>query len=161
MYSIAENLLAGIISGFVSSIIVTQIYRKVDKKRDRFEYINELAEYAYEFHKHLFHAGAAEIEDEYIMRLSDFVMKNTLPQKKKWVKLTKEENVVCNDFINFYQKSRYEIWICKLNIQSIQKGEVKYINEVEKSKLNISNIMDTEAGEHWGAILEIRRKYID
>lgn len=161
MCPIAENLLGGIISGFVSSVIVTQIYRKVDKKRDRFEYINELTQFAYEFYNHLFHAGAAEIEDEYIMRLSDFVMKNTLPQKKKWVKLTKDENMVCNDFINFYRKSRDEIWICKLNIQSIQKGEVKYINEVEQSKLNISNTMHMEAEGYWGAILKIRRKYTD
>lgn len=161
MCPIVENLLVGIISGLLSSVIITQIYRNVDKKRDRFEYINELTEYAYNFCEHLFYAGTIEIEDEYIMHLSDFVMHNTLPQKKRWVKLTKDENRVCNNFINFCQESQNKIWVCKLNIQRFQRGEEKFEDEVEQAKIIISNSVHLEAQVYWGSLLEIRRKYVD
>ena len=161
MCHIVENLLVGIVGGLASSVIVTQIYRNVDKKRDRFEYINELTEYAYEFYNHLFYAGTVEISDEYIIRLADFIVKNTLPRKKKWVRLTRVENMICNDFANFCKESCIKILSCKLDIQRIEKGEDEYINEVEQSKIAISNTMHLESQYYWEKLMEIRKKYID
>lgn len=161
MCSILENLLLGVVSGFVSSVIVTQAYRQLDKKRDRFEYINELTQYVYDFKECLFWAGGVEIEDEYIMHLADFVMKNTLPRKKKWAKLTKNEIKICNSFIAFYQETMSEIWECKLNIQCVQKGEIQYVAKVNETKINISNIRYIEATNFWGQLLDLRKKYVN
>ena len=160
MCTFVENMFVGIISGMVSGWIITQIYRNIDKKIDRFEYINELAVYAYEFSEQFFYIGEPEIPDEYIMSLSDFIIKGTLPRRKKWVKLTKGEEMICNDFICFYNESLKKILTCKLNIQNVQKGELKYADEVVNSKLFISGVMRLEAVMHWNKLNEIRKNYI-
>lgn len=157
--SIIENLLVGIISGCLSSIIVTQIYRKIDQKRDRYEYLNELITFSYEFQKALFFIGGTNIQDEYIIQLSEFVTKNTLPIKKQWIRLTIKENEICNDFIGFYNDSINKILKCKLNIQRVHKGESKYVSDVEADKLQISNNMQLQATDYWMKILDLRNSY--
>lgn len=154
-----DELIIGIISGLVSSQIITQIYRKVDKKRDRFEYINEIATFAFELYSHMIWSSRAEIEDECIINLSDFIAKIYFPQKKKWVKLKKEEKIVCDSFFAFYEEVSQKAMICRLNIQRADKR--KYEKQIIDDKLTICCVMSLKAFEHYEELSKLKGKYIN
>lgn len=154
-----ENLLIGVVSGIVSSFIVTQIYRQIDKKQNRLEYINELLQFAGSFVSVTIHTGRVEIEDEYVEKVYNFVIDNHLPLKKKWVKLKADERKICNDFINFYHKVTNETMIAHLNIRKVDSGEDKYTQEVTNAKLWLSGPYHLEAMRHWDLLINLRKSY--
>lgn len=155
-----ESYLIGIVSGLVSSFIITQIYRQIDKKQNRFDYINELLRFADSFENALFRREIEEIEDEYIDDLYNFVLNNILPIKKKWVKLRKLEKKKCDDFILFYYEVMNDIMSCRQNIQRIQKGEIQYIQDVKKVKFEICTVRLMELLNHKAGLLDMRKNYM-
>lgn len=156
-----ESFLIGVVSGIASSFFVTQIYRQMDKKNDRLQYISDVLIFANDFSDALFCVGTVEIRDEYIQNLHKFVIENALPYKKKWLKLGTEEKQACENFIKFYHDTLIKIEKCNLDMQRVQNGEKQYENEVESLKLEISNLKHMESMMHKANFLELRRKYAE
>ena len=157
--NVIENIIIGIISGLVSSWMITQAYRQYDKQQYRYEYINELYVLADTFEKMLFYPGAVNVDDEYVLKLKDFVTSNFVPKKKKWVKLQKDEVKCCEDFIDFYNKMTQEIFKCHLDIQRKPDERAKYISEIENAKVKFITISHMEAMMHKSKIFELKKDY--
>lgn len=154
------EILIGIISGLISSCVITEIYRRIDEKRDRYEYLNELMRFSYAFQKSVFYIGCDDMSDDYVLDISEDISKNMLPIKKQWVNLTMKEEKVCNDFIDFYRDTDAKITKCKLDIIQKQKGKKEYISEVEKDKLELSHDISIKAMDYWSKISDLAQNYI-
>ena len=157
--NILENIIIGVISGLVSSWMITQAYRQIDKQQYRYEYINELYTLADTFEKMLFYPGTANVDDEYVLKLKDFVTSNFVPRKKKWVKLQEDEKKVCEDFINFYNTMTQEIFKCHLDIQRKPEEKTKYISEIENAKVKFITISHMQAVLHKSNLFDSKGKY--
>lgn len=159
-YSIIESFIIGILSGAVGSWIITHIYRKVDAEKDRFEYINELCQFAISLSNITFYATTLEIEDSYVEQVYEFCMKNLPPVKKNWVRLKKEETKVCNKFNEFYQETVQEVVIAHLNIKRVKEGEEQYRNDLEGAKVLLMGARHLVALDFIGQFGKLRNNYI-
>ena len=157
---IIESLLIGIVSGIISSFIITQIYRQIDKKHNRFDYINELLKFIDSFQNVLYRSELEEIEDEYVEKLYHFVWNNVLPPKNRWVKLRGYEKKTCKAFIIFYGEVMKDILLCHTNMQNIQKGETQYMQDVKNIKVQICTVRLMELLIHRERLFDMRSKFI-
>ena len=153
------NVLIGVVSGLVSSWIITQVYRQIDKQQYRYEYINELYILADAFEKMLFYPGVVSVDDEYVLKLQEFVTSNFIPRKKKWVKLLKDERRVCEDFKNFYNTMTRDIFKCYLDIQRNSEEKARYISEIENAKVKFVTISHMETMAYKSKMFELKKKY--
>lgn len=155
---ILPNLIVGIISGVISGVMVTQVYRQIDKKRDNYLYISELNKVVEKLFK-CAQINTPEISNEYIADLMNFVTKTPFPQKRKWIRLAKEEKNVCKGFIDFYGLFCQKVQECYLNIQEIDKRETEFLNKVENEKLEIA-AKKLEIIYYMQALDKLKRHYI-
>ena len=116
-----EDLFVGTISGLISSYVVTKAYRRIDERRDRYEYLNELMRFSYAFQKSVFYIGCDGMTDDYVLHISEEISKNILPLKKQWVNLTMKEDKICNETLNHYK-----------NVSPVETDNGRYMHTTEE-----------------------------
>lgn len=129
-----NGLIVGIISGIISSIIVTQGYRMLDKKRERFLYLNRIYIYIKGLRSKLSMYENGEISDEYIVNIYNYLVQTELPKKESWVRLHSKEKKVTNDFKKLFENTQRKVYECKFDIDSIKSGKDDLRSSVDKLK---------------------------
>lgn len=129
-----DGLIIGIISGIISSIMVTQVYRIMDKKRDRFGYLNRLNTYTVGLRSKLSAYENGEISDSYIVNVYNYLTKTEVPKKESWVHLCDKERKAANDFKELYEIVQRKVFECKFDIDSVNAGNSGIQNEIDKLK---------------------------
>lgn len=112
--TLISNLFLGIVSGIVSSLIVTAFYRKIDQEKDRQQYF---------FSLRLYISQLLKIKYNDIKTLDSFLSINEFPVVFKWIKLNYEEaeNV----------KKIYDI--CTLIESTVTDYKLEEMDLIEKS----------------------------
>lgn len=157
-----ENLLIGVVSGAISSLAITQFYREIDKKQNRYDYIIELLQYATELSKVLSNNNIDK--DEYISNVNQFFINNPLPIRKKWVRLKKNEMDVCKGFINFYDTVFNELLELEIHMEKMRKDkdtDVFEEHEVNMIRTKLSTMYYLQSINQCKYLFDIRAKYAE
>lgn len=128
------GLVVGVISGIISSIIVTQGYRILDKKRERFLYLNRIYIYISGLRSQLSAYENGKISDDYIVNIYNYLVKTELPKREAWVHLHFKEKKVTKDFKNIFENIQRKVYECKFDIDSIKAGKSSLQSDVDKLK---------------------------
>lgn len=129
-----NGLVVGVISGIISSIIVTQGYRILDKKRERFLYLNRIYIYIKGLRSKLAAYENGEISDDYIVNIYNYLVQTELPKRESWVHLRSKEKKVTKDFKKLFENTQRKVYECKFDIDGIKSGKNSLQSSVDKLK---------------------------
>lgn len=129
-----NGLVVGVISGIISSIIVTQGYRILDKKRERFLYLNRIYIYIKGLRSKLAAYENGEISDDYIVNIYNYLVQTELPKKESWVHLYDKEKKVVNDFKKLFENVQRRVFDCKFDMDGVNAGKSSLQNKVDALK---------------------------
>lgn len=125
--------LIGILSGVVSSIIVTIIYRSKDKKIEVSKYLSQLTEIV-EKATYFSVIGADFISDTRISFICEFFEHNILPTTYSWIQLTSEELDASKQAIDLLKSIKDKAHQCQM-----MSGWLSRDNYPEQGKLQLKN----------------------
>lgn len=80
--TLIQGFILGLISGIISSVIVTQTYRIIDKRERRGNYFNLLQTYIFTVSNYL-------VTDPF--KIGNFYDLNEFPRPNKWIHLDRKE----------------------------------------------------------------------
>ena len=158
---IDSSLVVGIVSGIISSLIVTQIYRGIDKKRDKYIYVNKLYVCAKELHYYLDRNKTGNIDNKYIIDIYNYISKASFPLKEKWVHFYGEELKEINEFKNFWDNTQKIVFKCKFEIDRENNTDTVQQNQIDNDKATISTIYELESMEKENTMYKLLRKYME
>lgn len=159
-----QSVLIGVVTGFISSVIVTKIYRWKDKKIEASKYLAQLARIL-EKARYFELVESVPISDAHVKYMSEFFEENPLPIKYSWIKLNEKETEEVGASIKLLTDIRMDVAQCCMMIGMLSKEE-----ESKEKKFELQMKVDNLKGEitqkslnityHHVMILDFLKKYI-
>lgn len=160
-FIIDNSLVVGIVSGVISSCIVTEIYRGIDKKRDKYIYVQKLYVCAAELYSYLNRPSVGLIDDEKIIEIYDYISKTAFPLKEKWIHFRGKELKEINAFKTFWYKTQKIVFECKFEIDRLDNADTEHQNTIDNDKIKISEIYALESFEKKDSMYKLLGKYME
>lgn len=159
------NIIIGMVTGILSSIVVTKIYRWKDKKIESSKFIAQLCGIL-EKAKNFDLIEAVPISDAHINYIYSFFEEVSLPLKYSWIEFTEEESSEVNATIELLNKIRLETTQCRMMIGWLSsdsypaKGKADLQMKIDDLKYSIiMNCMSIKS--HWVTLNSLLKKYTD
>lgn len=124
-----ENFFIGLVSGIVSSFIVTIIFRENDRKRAAKDYIDRLIAFLMEYYY------TCDNDSPNITSIENLTKKG-IPKVIKYYKFSNEEKGLINKIIDEYNKN----YTALLNYASLLSQRNAYENLLKKYKKQIEDL---------------------
>ena len=139
-----NDWIVGIISGIISSLIITVFYRKIDnainKERDRQLFFSELREFSRQLSADVL--NVQEIDHlTFAKLLENFYTRYEFPRQFRWVKLTKEEEyrIVNYSFAYYYLLEQSDEYIKEYDRLMYSQKEKGYCIELLEREEKLDN----------------------
>lgn len=142
IFQLIASFIIGILSGVVSSILVTHIYRCKDKKIEVSRYLYELSEFVTKT-KYFGIVESVPISDHHISYICSVFEKYSIPRRYVWIKLSNKELTVTTDIHNLITKIQIDAIQCQMMIGWIARdnypvdGKHKLQSKIDDLKLEI------------------------
>lgn len=159
------NIIIGMVTGVLSSIVVTKLYRWKDKKIESSKFIAQLCGIL-EKAKYFAVSETAPISDAHINYIYSFFEETPLPLKYSWIKFTKEESDEVNATMELLKKIRTETIQCRMMIGWLSRDNYpangKADLQMKIDDLKYSIIMDCmRIMPRWVALNSLLKIYTD
>lgn len=148
-----ENIIIGILTGIISSILVTTWFRFVDSRREAKAYFRSVARYVRILAK-TFNINEIDMEEQ-MNKIYDFLLDGDKPICYKWTFLSQKERILKKEF----EDERLNLFFCSTGLircyDDISKGdESAQIYEDKK-------VIEEEFRSHWRKLIECQGTAMD
>lgn len=148
-----EDIITGIATGIISSILVTLWFRFMDSRREAKAYFHSVARYVRILAK-TFNINEIDTEEQ-ANKIYDFLLDGDRPICHKWTFLFIKEKKLKKEF----EKERFELFLCSTGLircyDDISKGDTS--DKIYKDKKEI----EEEFKSHWRELIECQGKAMD
>lgn len=121
-----ENIIIGIITGIISSVMVTQAYRIKDRERDRIKFFEEFHCFYSDFYYLLMSIPSNQVYSE---------LKNIHPPRKySWIHIKDEENAIIENVKEVYytvSEKMFDFSLQSLKVESELEKEVIWMSAMQ------------------------------
>lgn len=91
------NIITGIITGIISSVMVTKVYRRIDRDRDVGLLVSELLYFYMSLQKSM-------RSNTNWNELNEFVMNNLIPYRYNWIKMSEVDKKILDEAYEEYDR---------------------------------------------------------
>ena len=128
----AESIIVGIVTGIISSMIVTQIYRYKDSERVRAEFLSEL--FSFSAKTILFLVSWMYSSGHSAMFRQAYDLESICPSRFSWIKFNKKENEIIERIINESKKTLSDIVEIELLREECKSATATLSDKQKRSK---------------------------